>query len=154
MPDVHQQQGDPSIDRRTGVIVGDAQAGDRRAQQADVRPGEDLPDHAHHVPRNQERHRQNDEKDRSLPASSRNGAGNPDAEGNLQNQHQGAEAKLPQQGVLKPWVAQRLPIPIQADEDAGFHIKDVLHRVVHHRHKGRHGAERHHQHHRRHGQPG
>ena len=94
------------------------------------------PDGADHVPRNEQRQRHQDQRERGAPAAfSRHDERDRHAERHLDQKHQAGEHELPEQRVVQPRAAQHLAEPVGADEGAVGRVEDVLDGVVHHRHQ-------------------
>ena len=111
VPDVHEHGGEPGAQRLAGVIVGDAQRVDELAEKADVGQREDVPHGADDVPRDEQRQRHEHETDRNPWALARHGEGDGEAQRNLDQQRQGGEHDLAQQGGMETLRVQHLLEP-------------------------------------------
>ena len=141
------------------VIVVDADSVEHIAEQADVGPAEDLPDRADHVPRNQQRQREDDEAGRDRPALARHRQRDDDAERHLDREdHQREEQIAAERGEeaaaeIGRGIEQLLE-PADAVPEELVVAEGVLHRIVHHRHQRQHRREGDDQEHRQHQEPG
>jgi hypothetical protein len=94
VPHIHDQHGEPRIERILRVVVVDAELRQGVAGEADVLPSEDLPDRADDIPRDEERHREQHEHQRCAPALRGHGQRERNAERDLDGEHRGREDQL------------------------------------------------------------
>ena len=159
MPDVHHDDGGPGVELVGNVVVVDAEAIERVAEQPDVGPAEDLPDRSDHVPRNQQRQRQDHETGGHRPAVARHRQRHHDAERHLDCENHGGEEQIaPQRGKeaaaeIGRGIEQLLE-PADTVPEELIVAERVLHRIVHDRHQRQDRGERDHQEHREHQEPG
>ena len=154
VPDVHDHDGEPGVPGVGGVVVVEAEAVDQPAAEPDVGAGEDLPDGADHVPRDQQRQGHHHQGRRGRDAAGRHRQGQRDAERDLDREHGQAEDELADQGTVQILVGQHLREPVGADPDPVGGAEDVLERVVDHGHQRDDRAERDQQEHRQDQEPG
>ena len=108
---------------------------ERPAEQADVGAGEDLPDRADDVPRDQQRQRHDDQADSDAASRARHGQRHDDAERDLDRQHDrprraGCATARRRSGRRARSRVEQLVEPVEADPEELVGAEDVLHRVV------------------------
>ncbi len=105
------------------------------AQEADIDTGKNLPDRAHHIPRNEQRQRHEDKAERSPEAPLGHVESNEDAERDLDGEDHGREDQLAAKRIPKAPGMQHVIEPFDAGPEELVVAERVLHRVVHHRHQ-------------------
>ncbi|MCY1301951.1 hypothetical protein D9M70_515890 [compost metagenome] len=144
MPDVHDDQRHPGSDRVLHVVVVDAHAFERAAEQADIDAAEDLPDGADDVPRDQERQRHQHEADRDAETLLRHVEGDDDAERDFDGQNDRREDQVAGERVPEAVGGQHLHVPVGAGPEERVVAEGVLDRIVddgHQRDDGREGDQ-------------
>ena len=159
VPDVHHDDGGPGVELVGDVIVVEAQAVQGIAEQADVGPAKYLPDGADHVPRDQQRQREDHQARRDRPTMAWHRQRHHDAERHLDRENDGREQQIAAErgqeasAEIGRGIEQFLE-PADAVPEELVVAEGVLHRIVHDRHQRQDRGERDHQKHRQHQEPG
>ncbi|EGE59206.1 hypothetical protein RHECNPAF_2330015 [Rhizobium etli CNPAF512] len=143
MPDIHDDDRHPGIDRILHIVVIDADGIDVIAEQTNVVAAEHLPDRADNVPRDQQWQCHQNQAHGHADARFRHVERNEDAERDLKSENDQRKNQVSLQGGPETVGMQDLGKPVRSVPEELVVSESVLNGIVHNRHQGDDGRERH-----------